>query len=43
MKGKNMCFQECVSVLEAEARGVQLAIGWIQEMGLQQVDIEVTL
>lgn len=39
-KNKNMCVQVCVSVMEAEARGVQLAIDWIEEMGLQQVDIE---
>lgn len=40
VKGKNVCFKESVSVLEAEARGVQLAIDWTEELGLQQVDIE---
>ncbi|XP_074374150.1 uncharacterized protein LOC141714534 [Apium graveolens] len=40
IKGKNLCFEESVSVMEVEARGVQEAIDWIKEMGLQQVDIE---
>lgn len=40
VRGKSICFQESVSVLEAEARGIQLAIEWIEEMGLQHIDIE---
>lgn len=40
VKGKTMCFKESVSILEVEARGVQLAIDWTEELGLQQVDIE---
>lgn len=39
-RGKNFCFQESVAVMEEEARGVQLAAEWIEEMELQNVDVE---
>lgn len=38
--GKNLRLAGTVSVLEAEAIGVQEALSWIREMPTQQVTIE---
>lgn len=40
VKGKNMCFSGEVTVMEAEARAVQEAISWIEELRLHGVSIE---
>lgn len=34
VKGKNMCISGKVSIMEAEARGIQEAISWIEALGL---------
>lgn len=38
LRGKN--FLENVTVMEAEARGVQLVVEWIEETELQNMDVE---
>ena len=40
VKGKNMRFQGQATVLEAEARGGEESIRWIEEMGVSDVEIE---
>ncbi|XP_017251076.1 uncharacterized protein LOC108221728 [Daucus carota subsp. sativus] len=40
VQGKNMCFSGSVTVLEAEARGVQEAICWAEEMNMHYLVIE---
>ncbi|KAK1396329.1 hypothetical protein POM88_006192 [Heracleum sosnowskyi] len=40
VQGKNMRFQGRVTVLEAEARGVEEGIRWIEELGVHNVEIE---
>ncbi|XP_074346503.1 uncharacterized protein LOC141685290 [Apium graveolens] len=40
IKGKNMRFSGEVTVMEAEARGVQEAITWIENLRLQGISIE---
>lgn len=40
MMGKNLRVVGQVSVMKAEAFGVQKALEWIQELHLQQVEIE---
>ncbi|XP_074378553.1 uncharacterized protein LOC141720097 [Apium graveolens] len=40
VQGKNMRFLGMVTVLEAEARGVQEALKWLEELNLRNVTIE---
>ncbi|KAL8134373.1 hypothetical protein AgCh_009412 [Apium graveolens] len=40
VRGKNMCISGKISVMEAEARGVQEAISWIEDLRLEGVYIE---
>lgn len=39
VRGKNMRVAGMVTVMEVEARGVQEAINWVEEMGLQGITI----
>ncbi|XP_074362004.1 uncharacterized protein LOC141702214 [Apium graveolens] len=43
VQGKNMRFQGQVTVLEAEARGVEEGIRWIKDLGVHNVEIESDL